>query len=78
MTADVPLARIGAGAAQTSCVAVVHDVVAHGWPVTYADGLVSAVPNCAPRMVSAVSRETGAFSGEKDVISRHDPDENVG
>jgi len=78
VTADVPLARIGAGAAQTSCVDVVHDVVAHGWPVTYADGLWSAVPKYVPRMVSAASRETGALSGEKDVNSRHDPDENEG
>ena len=78
MSADVPLTRICAGAAQTSCVAVVHDVVAHGWPVTYADGLWSAVPKYVPRMVSAASRETGALSGEKDVKSRHDSDANVG
>jgi hypothetical protein len=33
--------RTGARAAQTSCVFVVHAVVAHGWPETYADGLKS-------------------------------------
>jgi hypothetical protein len=53
-----------------SCVAVVHEAVAHGWPETYADGLKSAAPKRMPRIVSATPRETGALSGEKPVARR--------
>ncbi len=58
---------VGAGTEQTSCVADVHDVVAHGWPEMYAEGLSSTSPKPAPRMVTAGPCEAGAFSGEKPV-----------
>jgi hypothetical protein len=41
---EPPFAAVGVGAEQTSCVAVVHEAVAHGRPETYADGLKSAAP----------------------------------
>ena len=59
-------ARTGAGAAQTSCVAVVHAVVAHGWPETYADGLRSLHWKLTPRTVIVAARETCVFRGEKE------------
>ena len=64
-----PPATIGADAEQTSCVADVHEVVAHGWPETYAEGLASTAPNPKPRMLTAAPREARAFSGEKPVAS---------
>ncbi len=64
---STPPATVGAGAEQTSCVVDVHDVVAHGWPETYAEGLTSLAPKPKPRMVTAAPREAGAFSGEKPV-----------
>ena len=60
-----PLARRSADAAQMSCVAVVHEVVAHGCSETYADGLSFAVPKPVPRIVSTAPWETGALSGER-------------
>jgi hypothetical protein len=53
-----------------SCVAVVHEVVAHGCSETYADGLSFAVPKPVPRIVSTAPWETGALSGEKVVAAR--------
>ena len=50
--------RTGAGAAQTSCVVVVHAVVAHGWPEMYAEGLRSLHRKFAPRTVSVAAPET--------------------
>ena len=67
---EPPFASVGVGAEQTSCVAVVHEAVAHSWPETYADGLKSAAPKPKPRIVSAPPRETGALSGEKPVARR--------
>ena len=60
------LTRIGAGAVQTSCVVVVHAVVAHGWPETYAEGLKSLHANLAPRTVTVEAPETWVFRGEKE------------
>ena len=65
-----PLARLGAGAAQVSAVVDVQHVVAHGWPPAYTDGVVSAVPNPQPRIVSAAPPETGALGGENAVAAR--------
>ena len=75
---SAPPATVGAEAEQTSCVADVHDVVAHGWPETYAEGLTSRAPKPVPRMVTAAPREAGAFSGEKPVAVRQMPLENPG
>ena len=58
--------RIGAGAAQTSCVVVVHAVVAHSWPETYAEGLTSLHWKFAPRTVIVAAPETWVFKGEKE------------
>jgi hypothetical protein len=58
--------RTGAGAAQTSCVFVVHAVVAHGWPEMYAEGLRSLHWKFAPRTVSVAAPETWVFKGEKE------------
>jgi hypothetical protein len=58
--------RTGAGAEQTSCVVVVHAVVAHGWPEMYAEGLRSLHWKFAPRTVSAAAPETWVFWGEKE------------
>ena len=69
---SAPPATVGADAEQTSCVADVHDVVAHGWPETYAEGLASRAPKPKPRMVTAALREAGAFSGEKSVAKRQE------
>ena len=67
---SAPPATVGADAEQTSCVADAHDVVAHGWPEMYADGLKSAASKRMPKIVSATPRETGALSGEKPVAMR--------
>ena len=67
-----PPATVGADAEQTSCVADVHDVVAHGRPETYAEGLASTAPKPTPRMLTAAPREAGAFSGEKLVAERQE------
>jgi hypothetical protein len=61
-----PPARTGAGAAQTSCVVVVHAVVAHGWPATYPEGLRSLHWKLTPRTVIVAARETCVFRGEKE------------
>ena len=58
--------RTGAGAAQTSCVVVVHAVVAHGWPEMYAEGLRSLHWKFAPRTVTVAAPETWVFRGEKE------------
>jgi hypothetical protein len=58
--------RTGAGAAQTSRVVVVHAVVAHGWPETYAEGLRSLHWKFAPRTVTVAAPETWVFRGEKE------------
>jgi len=75
---NAPPATVGADAEQTSCVADVHDVVAHGWPETYAEGLASTAPKPKPRMLTAAPREAGAFSGEKPVAAKQEPLENDG
>ena len=58
--------RTGAGAAQTSCVVVVHAVVAHGWPEMYAEGLRSLHRKFAPRSVTVAAPETWVFKGDKE------------
>ena len=58
--------RTGAGAAQTSCVVVVHAVVAHGWPDMYAEGLRSLHWKLAPRTVTVAAPETWVLRGEKE------------
>ncbi len=65
-----PLARLAAGAAQVRPVNDVQHVVTHGRPPAYADGVVSAVPNLTPRIVSAAPPETGTLGGEKAVAAR--------
>ena len=60
------LTRMGAGAVQTSCVVVVHAVVAHGWLETYAEGLKSLHSNFAPKTVTVEAPETWVFRGEKE------------
>ena len=61
----------GAGAAQTSCVVVVHAVVAHGWPEMYAEGLRSLHWKFAPRTVSVAAPETWVFWEEMLAIERN-------
>jgi hypothetical protein len=69
---SAPPATVGADAEQTSCVVDVQDVVTHGWPEKYAEGLVSTAPKSRPRMVTAPPLEAGAFSGEKPVAERQE------
>ena len=61
-----PVARTGDGAAQTSCVAVVHVVVRHGWPERYADGLRSMLEKPTPWIVTVAALETWMFTGAKE------------
>ncbi len=75
---NAPPATVGADAEQTSCVADVHDVVAHGWPETYAEGLASTAPKPVPRMVTAAPCEPGVLIGEKPVAMRQKPLEKPG
>ena len=58
--------KTGAGAVQRSCVLVVHAVVAHGCPETYADGLKSLHWKSMPRTVTVVAPDTWAFKGVND------------
>jgi hypothetical protein len=67
---DAP-ARTGFEAVHISCVFVVHEVVAHGWPETYAEGLKSVVPKPVPRIATVVEPETGVFRGQKEEMLAH-------
>ena len=58
--------RTGAGAAQTSCVDVIHAVVAHGLPVINAEGLTSLHWKLEPRTVTVAAPETRVLRGEKE------------
>jgi hypothetical protein len=57
--------RTGDGAAQTSCVAVVHVVVRHGWPERYAEGVGSMLEKPIPWIVMVAATETWMFTGAK-------------
>ncbi len=61
-----PVARIGDGAAQTSCVAEVQVAVRHGWPERYADGLGSMLEKPRPLIVTVPALETWMFIGSKE------------
>ncbi len=56
----------GVGAAQTSCVGVVHAVVAQSWPEMYAEGLRSLHWKFAPSTVMVEAPETWVFMGAKE------------
>ena len=70
--------RIGAGAAHTSCVVVVHAVVAHSCPETYAEGLTLLHWKFAPRTVIVAAPETWEFRGEKEEMLGTLGERNVG
>jgi hypothetical protein len=73
-----PVARTGDGAAQTSCVAVVHVVVRHGWPETYADGLESMLEKPRPLIVMGAALESWRFIGAKEETTMQGAATNVG
>ncbi len=61
-----PVASTADGAAQTSCVAVVHVVVRHGSPERYADGLRSMLEKPTPWIITVAALETWMFTGAKE------------
>ncbi len=61
-----PAPTTGVGAAQTSCVGVVHAVVAQSWPEMYAEGLRSLHWKSAPSTVMVEAPETWVFMGAKE------------
>ncbi len=73
-----PVARTGDGAAQTSCVAVVHVVVRHGSPERYADGLRSMLEKPLPLIVTVPALESWRFMGAKEETTTQGAATNVG
>ncbi len=52
--------------AQVSCVFDVHEVVAHGWPERYADGVGSVLEKPRPLILTVAELEIGMFKGAKE------------